>query len=133
MHNGLATRGYTLHDFTIGRITDNSGLQTTFHITPPRTSRCPVSCSLIGCRSSPMYFSIRNTFTQQDFESQKVTGPDIWDAKYFTGGGKTSAILSDHIFDNSHCMIVTRVNEHRFASDFGHLSAISHSRAIIGE
>ncbi len=26
---------------------------------PPRTSRCPVSCSLIGCRSSLMYFSVR--------------------------------------------------------------------------
>ncbi len=26
---------------------------------------------------------------------------------------------------NSHCMIVTHVNKHRFASDFGHLSAIS--------
>ncbi len=25
------------------------------------TSRCPVSCSLIGCRSSPMYFSVRRT------------------------------------------------------------------------
>ncbi len=25
---------------------------------PPRTSRCPVSCPLIGCRSSPMYFSV---------------------------------------------------------------------------
>ncbi len=23
---------------------------------PPRTSSCPVSCSLSGCRSSPMYF-----------------------------------------------------------------------------
>ncbi len=26
---------------------------------PPRTTSCPVSCSLIGCRSSPMYFSVR--------------------------------------------------------------------------
>ncbi len=31
---------------------------------------------------------------------------------------------SDRIFDNSHCAIVTHVNEHRFASDVGHLSAI---------
>ncbi len=29
-----------------------------------------------------------------------------------------SAILSDHVFDNSHYMIVTRVNEHWFAHDF---------------
>ncbi len=45
---------------------------------PPRTSSCPVSCSLIGCRSSPMYFSVRtgqNSFTQQDWES--LTAPDI--------------------------------------------------------
>ncbi len=33
-------------------------------------------------------------------------------------------IPSDLVFDNSHCVIVTRVNQHRFASDFGHLSAI---------
>ncbi len=33
--------------------------------------------------------------------------------------------LSDCVFDNSHCVIVTRVNEHRFDSDFRHLSAIS--------
>ncbi len=26
---------------------------------PLRTTSCPVSCSLIGCRSSPMYFSVR--------------------------------------------------------------------------
>jgi hypothetical protein len=37
---------------------------------------------------------------------------------------RASAILSDRVFDHSHCAIVTRVNEHRFASDLGHLSAI---------
>ncbi len=26
---------------------------------PPRAFRCPVSCSLVGCRSSLMYFSVR--------------------------------------------------------------------------
>ncbi len=52
-----------------------SGTETTIHITPPRSSCCPVSCSLIGCRSSPMYFSVRTHLTQQDFESP--TGPDI--------------------------------------------------------
>ncbi len=26
---------------------------------PPRASRCPVSCSFIGCRSSLMHFSVR--------------------------------------------------------------------------
>ncbi len=40
------------------------------------------------------------------------------------GVGDASAMTSDRIFDNSHCAIVTRVNEHRFASDVGHLSAI---------
>ncbi len=44
--------------------------------------------------------------------------------KYFTGVGDASAIPSDRVFDNSHCAIVTRVNEHRFASDLGHLSPI---------
>ncbi len=33
-------------------------------------------------------------------------------------------ILSDRVFDRSHCAIVSHVNEHRFASDLGHLSAI---------
>ncbi len=32
-------------------------------------------------------------------------------------------MTSDHVFD-SHCVIVTRVNEHRFASDVEHFSAI---------
>ncbi len=35
-----------------------------------------------------------------------------------------SAMTSDRVFGNSHCAIVTRVNEHRFASDVGHLLAI---------
>ncbi len=34
-------------------------------------------------------------------------------------------ILLNHIFDNSHCVNVTCVNEYWFASDFGHLLAIS--------
>ncbi len=40
---------------------------------------------------------------------------------------QASAILSDRVFDNSHCMIVTQVNEHRFASDlkWGEISVIS--------
>ncbi len=54
------------------------------HIAPPRTSCCPGSCSLIGCRSLLMYFSVRTHFTQQDFES---------------------AILSDRVFDYSHCVL----------------------------
>ncbi len=33
-------------------------------------------------------------------------------------------MTSDCVFNNSHCAIVTRVNEHRFASDVGHLSTI---------
>ncbi len=37
-------------------------------------SLCPATL-LIGCRSSPMYVSIRTHFTQQDFESP--TAPDI--------------------------------------------------------
>ncbi len=44
-------------------------------------------------------------------------------AKYLMGVGGASAIPSDCVFDNSHCEIVTLVNEHRFASDFGHLLA----------
>ncbi len=31
---------------------------------------------------------------------------------------------SDHVFDNSHCAIVTRTNKHQFASDFMLFSAI---------
>ncbi len=31
---------------------------------------------------------------------------------------------SDHVFDNSHCAIVTRANKHQFASDFMLFSAI---------
>ncbi len=31
LHDGSATGGFTLHDFTIGRIADNSYMQTTFH------------------------------------------------------------------------------------------------------
>ncbi len=39
-------------------------------------------------------------------------------------------ILSDRVFDSSHCAIFSRVNEHRFASDFGHLSAIYHNLSV---
>ncbi len=66
-----------------------------FHITPPRTSRCPVSCSLIGCRSLPMCFSVRTHFTQQDF----------WIADI------QIVCLIIHT-----AWFVTRVNEHRFVS-----------------
>ncbi len=65
---------------------------------------------------------MQNSFTQQDLESP--TAPDISYAKYFAGVGDASAMTSDRIFDHSHCVIVTHVNEHRFASDVGHLSAI---------
>ncbi len=68
-------------------------------ITPPPTSCCPVSYSLIGCRLLLMYFSVRTNFTQQDFELQQVkifSMPNIlW----------VSAILSDCVIDNSHCVI----------------------------
>ncbi len=40
------------------------------------------------------------------------------------GVGDALAILSDRVFDNSHCAIVTCVNEHRFAFDVGHLTVI---------
>lgn len=43
--------------------------------------------------------------------------------KYITGAGNASVNLSNHVFDDSRCMIVTQVNENRFASDFRHLSA----------
>ncbi len=49
------TRCMTLQ--TEESLTTVSGLQNTFYITPPWTSRCLVSCSLIGCRPSLMYFS----------------------------------------------------------------------------
>ncbi len=61
-----------------------------------------------------MYFSVRS-------HSHSVI---VNHAKYLTGIGDASVIPSDRVFDNSHCAIVTRVNEHRFASDLGHLSAI---------
>ncbi len=80
---------------------------------PPRT------CSLIGCRSSPMYFSFRTHSHSRIVNRRQLqifSMPNI---------SRASAILSDRIFDNSHCVIVTRGNEHRFASDFGHLLAIS--------
>ncbi len=68
-------------------------------ITPPPTSCCPVSYSLIGCRLLLMYFSVRTNFTQQDFELRQVkifSMPNIlW----------VSAILSDRVIDNSHCVI----------------------------
>ncbi len=44
--------------------------------------------------------------------------------------GDTSAILSDRVFDNSHCVIVTRLNEHQFASDLGHLSPIYQNLSV---
>lgn len=34
-------------------------------------------------------------------------------------------ILSNRLFDNSHCLIVARMNKHQFATDFGLLLAIS--------
>ncbi len=55
-------------------------------------------------------------------------GYQVKHAKYFAGD--VSAIPSDHVFDNSHCAIVTRVNEHRFASDLGHLSAIYQNLSV---
>ncbi len=51
------------------------------------------------------------------------TGQDIQPAKCFLAIGIVSALLSDHVF-NSHYSIITHVNEHRFASDFGLLSTI---------
>ncbi len=45
-------------------------------------------------------------------------------AKYFMGVGDLSLIVSVRVFANSHCVIVTHVNNHQFAN-FGHLSAIS--------
>ncbi len=87
------------------------------HLTPPQTHPAALylalSLTVDHCRcifQSELIFR-----TQQDFESS--TGPDII--------SDTSLILLDRVFDNSHCVIVTRVNEHRFASDFGHLLVIS--------
>ncbi len=86
-------------------------------ITPPRTSRFPVSCSLIGCRLLPMYI-----------QSEFISHSRFWIAdrfrylacQIFHGRQRFFQIASDY----SHCMIVTCLNEHRFASDFGHLSGI---------
>ncbi len=90
-----------LASFTIGRIADNSVWSANYSQTHMRSVKeitqdhadimvwlqvlhehtiinkddflcCPVSCSLIGCRSSPMYFSVRTHFTQQDCESRQV-------------------------------------------------------------
>ncbi len=35
-----------------------------------------------------------------------------------------SRYLADRVFDNSHCMIIIRMNEHQSASNFRHLLAI---------
>ncbi len=56
-----------------------------------------------------MYFSVFFIF-------ESPTAPDI----SMVNISQSLAILLDCFFDNSHCMIVTRVNEHRFASDFGY-------------
>ncbi len=97
-------RLHTMHDFTIEESpTTLSGPQTTFHITPPRTSRCPVSCSLIGCRSSPMYF-----------QSELISHSRILNRRHVQIFFLYS-ILLDCAFDNSHCVIVTRVNKHQFS------------------
>lgn len=55
-----------------------------------------------------MYFSVRTHFILQIFNM-----PDISPA---------STILSDRVFYNLHFVIVTRVNEHRFAFDSWHIS-----------
>ncbi len=64
-----------------------------------------------------MYVSVR-THSHSRIVNRRQHG------KYFPGVGNASAIPSDRVFDNSHCVIVSRVNEHRFAFDVGHLSAI---------
>ncbi len=56
------------------------------------------------------------------FQSELIHTAGLWIAVPNIGGA--SAIPSDPVFDNSHCAIVTLVNEHRFASDFGHLLTI---------
>ncbi len=35
-----------------------------------------------------------------------------------------------YVADHSHCVIVTCVNEHRFASDFGHMSVIYQNMSV---
>ncbi len=97
-----------------------------FRSMTPLNIPCSVSCSLIGCRLLPMSFPVKPHFTLQDCESP--TGQDISNAKYSTG---ISNALLDHVFDNARYTIVTHVNEHRFASDFGHFSAISTKLSVI--
>ncbi len=80
--------------------------------------------ALIGCRSSPMYFSVR-THSHSRIENRRqlqiFSMPNILHA---------SAIPSDRVFDNSHCANVTRRNERRFPSDIGHLSAIYQNLSV---
>ncbi len=89
-------------------------------ITPPRTSRCPVSCSLIGCRLLLMYFQSELISHSRILNCRQVQIFSMPNISRVHGRRRFSQIASD----NSHCMIVTCVNEHRFASDCGHLSAI---------
>ncbi len=65
-----------------------------------------------------MYFSVRTHSHNRIVNRRQLqifSMPNI---------SQVSATTSDRDFDNSHCVIVTRVNEHWFASDVGHLSAI---------
>ncbi len=56
-------------------------------------------------------------------QSELISHSRIWSCRqvqiFSMPNFDASAILSDRVFDNSHCVIVTRVNEHRCASDFG--------------
>ncbi len=87
---------------------------------PPRASRCLyLALSLAVCHRRCI--SVRTHSHSRIVNRRQL---QIFSMPNFCGCRRRIAIPSDRAFDNSHCVIVTRVNEHRFASDVGHLSAI---------
>lgn len=67
-----------------------------------RTSCCPVSCALIGCHR------------RCHFQSEHITHKMILNrrqnqifSKYLMGVCDASSIMSDHVFGNSHFVIVS--------------------------
>lgn len=61
-----------------------------------------------------MCLLVRTHFTQDDFQVQ-----------IFSMISSMSAILSDHIYEESRCVTAARLNEHPFASDDKVLAAIT--------
>lgn len=76
LHNWSTTGGHTLHNFSVGRITNNSALSINYasqQIRPlPLNFPLPCICSLIGCRSK---FSVKIHFQAKLISNCKTELP----------------------------------------------------------